>query len=456
MSHPAASIKSIFSGKVNLDTPDDLDPFEYANSGNNTSFDTYDDSEDINVGDTDVGDRQQQPQQRQYDDPLFNSSNSNDYNNNDNNIIYADHNSTTISNKANPRTQHHHQHQYNQFDSDFTKQDPPDYDDEDVEIDDDGSSRDGSNYSITSKNLRTLSESYAPGDVYDEQEEIDTGKKSSPKDPRHQRLIKPFPQVKPTTKTFTRNSDTNISSTNISLASTGSDYQREYTDENEDYLMTHVSNANSENNNRNNNFLKTKEDDLNFSTPPPSDYLQTPDPFARSLSRNSTTSCLSTTATKDGIEGKRLHRHGPTTYSSNIISNMIHSQQQQQQQQQQQRSQPSAPISTGSDSTALNNNLKQYKSPLSTSNPKSSIPEPSPSQTPMRVSTTDSILQDNDQSEYSMLTTQAELDGEPGLGGERSQRIFEHNLPKDYKMPPPVTLNEKINLINTDSITGKK
>lgn len=52
--------------------------------------------------------------------------------------------------------------------------------------------------------------------------------------------------------------------------------------------------------------------------------------FSRPASRNSTTSCLSTTATKDGVEGKKIHRHGPSPYFSNVINNMVHQQQQQQ------------------------------------------------------------------------------------------------------------------------------
>lgn len=47
-------------------------------------------------------------------------------------------------------------------------------------------------------------------------------------------------------------------------------------------------------------------------------YLPSPN-----LSRNSTTSCLSTTATKDGVEGRKLHRNGPNPYSNQLIANMI-------------------------------------------------------------------------------------------------------------------------------------
>ncbi|CAH6723250.1 hypothetical protein CLIB1444_13S03686 [[Candida] jaroonii] len=50
------------------------------------------------------------------------------------------------------------------------------------------------------------------------------------------------------------------------------------------------------------------------------DSLYLPSP---NLSRNSTTSCLSTTATKDGVEGRKLHRNGPNPYSNQLIANMI-------------------------------------------------------------------------------------------------------------------------------------
>lgn len=50
---------------------------------------------------------------------------------------------------------------------------------------------------------------------------------------------------------------------------------------------------------------------------------------SRPASRNSTTSCLSTTATKDGIEGKKIYRHGPLPYFTNVINNMVHLQLQQ-------------------------------------------------------------------------------------------------------------------------------
>lgn len=49
--------------------------------------------------------------------------------------------------------------------------------------------------------------------------------------------------------------------------------------------------------------------------------------ISRPGSRNSMTSCLSTTATKDGVEGKKIHRHGPSPYFANVISNMVHQQQ---------------------------------------------------------------------------------------------------------------------------------
>ncbi|EAZ63767.2 hypothetical protein PICST_52416 [Scheffersomyces stipitis CBS 6054] len=291
MSHPAASIKSIFSGRVNLDTPEGMDPFEYNSS----------------------------------------------YNTNDNSFVDDDDNDMNGSN---------------------------------------GSAGDhDSNYSITSKNLRTLSESFT-------QQQPNTNKEYL-------------------SATDANNKGRQFSDTNLSLASTASDYQQNYTDDPSETL----------------------------STPPP-DYLQA-DPFSRPISRNSTTSCLSTTATKDGIEGKRFHRHGPTTYSSNIIANMIHSQQiQQMKEKQLQQQHQTTPI-------------LQVTSPPSV-------------QTPSQSVVNDASVPDPDYSEYSARTTNAQFDGEGGLGGERNEQYFEKRLPPNYHMPPPITLKEKINLLNTDSISDRK
>lgn len=74
------------------------------------------------------------------------------------------------------------------------------------------------------------------------------------------------------------------SSTNISLASSGSDYQQVYIRDTDAYSSDS------------------------------SQLEPAPDGVSRPWSRNSNTSCLSTTATKDGIEGKRLHRM-PYPYS---------------------------------------------------------------------------------------------------------------------------------------------
>lgn len=69
------------------------------------------------------------------------------------------------------------------------------------------------------------------------------------------------------------------SSTNISLASTSSDYQQ-----------------------------GMNEIEYNLDSSQPEVFVS--ESFSRPMSRNSTTSCLSTTATKDGIEGRRHHRYG--------------------------------------------------------------------------------------------------------------------------------------------------
>ncbi|ODV93847.1 hypothetical protein PACTADRAFT_4747 [Pachysolen tannophilus NRRL Y-2460] len=46
-------------------------------------------------------------------------------------------------------------------------------------------------------------------------------------------------------------------------------------------------------------------------------------PISRPLSRSSTTSGMSVTAFKDGIEGKRIHRNGIPNYPHNLILNMF-------------------------------------------------------------------------------------------------------------------------------------
>lgn len=136
--------------------------------------------------------------------------------------------------------------------------------------------------------------------------------------------------------------------------------------------------------------------------------------FSRPLSRNSTTSCLSTTATKDGIEGKRLSRHGPSQYSNNAIISMLQS---------------------GATSEATPN---PPKIPSNLHALSSSIPMSSMSTAP----DTESIT-----SQWSFRSTNAEIDGETA----------EKTL---YRAPSPplndaVTLSEKINLINTDAIKNR-
>lgn len=97
-------------------------------------------------------------------------------------------------------------------------------------------------------------------------------------------------------------SDLRSSSTNVSLASSGSDYQQAFAP---DPDVAYTSDSSQH------------DGDLDAG-----------DAISRPVSRNSTTLCLLTTATKDGIEGKRLHRHGPTAYFSNVIANMIQHQHQ--------------------------------------------------------------------------------------------------------------------------------
>lgn len=74
-----------------------------------------------------------------------------------------------------------------------------------------------------------------------------------------------------------------------------------------------------------NGSISSFSDNNDGTTMPPSENNLSPqiEPPTPTLSRNSTTSCLSTTATKDGVEGRKLHRNGPTAYTNTIISNMI-------------------------------------------------------------------------------------------------------------------------------------
>ncbi|CAK9438786.1 uncharacterized protein LODBEIA_P30100 [Lodderomyces beijingensis] len=88
---------------------------------------------------------------------------------------------------------------------------------------------------------------------------------------------------------------------------------REYVDTNESLV--------SENSNYQ-NILSEDEGVYDFASYRKSNDHLMPDPYSRPLSQNSTTSCLSTTATKDGIQGKRLRRFGPSAYVSDVISNM--------------------------------------------------------------------------------------------------------------------------------------
>lgn len=143
-----------------------------------------------------------------------------------------------------------------------------------------------------------------------------------------------------------------------------------------------------------------------------------PDPISRPWSRNSTTSCLSTTATKDGVEGKRFHRHGPTAYSTNILANMVHQQQLQYLQQQQQ---------------AQSQQQQYYEK----SSPTSTSPfNPTPVGTPLRSNT---ATVDHNASQISIKSTAAEFDGDSG--------DKKPTLPSNI---PQITLKEKINLLNRE------
>ncbi|KAI5955712.1 hypothetical protein KGF54_001214 [Candida jiufengensis] len=102
-----------------------------------------------------------------------------------------------------------------------------------------------------------------------------------------------------------------VETTNISLVSTNSSYQNnllndEYNDEDDQEQI-------------NSNLIIDDNSSIDQQT---NTSLFMNDPFLRPLSQNSTTSCLSTTATKDGIEGRRLYRNNHLNqYTTNLINN---------------------------------------------------------------------------------------------------------------------------------------
>lgn len=160
------------------------------------------------------------------------------------------------------------------------------------------------------------------------------------------------------------------------------------------------------------------------------DLLQ-PDPFSRPLSRNSTISCLSTTATKDGVEGRRFHRYGPTTYSSNIIANMMH----------QQAEKPDEVLSASEGERPLSPGLSDLrKVKVSSTYTKSGL-----LQAANKPTLLDSISPEQNYSEVSIKSTLAEFDGDSGLEQEKRKTVVEKSLPAGYWEPP--TLREKMELL---------
>lgn len=132
------------------------------------------------------------------------------------------------------------------------------------------------------------------------------------------------------------------SSTSLSLLSSTSDYQQQLAGGGGEEVASTIGESRPRTPDRE----ISPEQDANMGS---ENYI---DSFSRPLSRNSTTSCLSTTATKDGIEGNRLHRHGPTSYSNNIISNMVNANN----------------LANANNANNANSNLRptQIKSPLAT------------------------------------------------------------------------------------------
>lgn len=295
MSHPAASIKSIFSGKVNL-TDSGLEDI----SDNNASFrgsqqnDENDTSADL-----------QKPKGYLSDDDI---------------------------------------------NSDSSYHDPPSQLRTPAPLISTSAPSDGDNYSVSSRNLRIMM--MQKGETYD---------------------------------------PLNLS-TNVSLASSGSDYQAPLP-----------------------NDAATYNSDLS------QNGLLLSDSISRPISRNSTTSCLSTTATKDGIEGKKLHRHGPTPYFSSVIANMILQQQHQQNQQHYQQA----------------NQAERQQDIQNMFNQPSGLSNLADQETPKQAATPGSVVLPGDED----LSTVSKKNGEPGN---------EHQTEYDSLDIPPVTLKEKIMLLNPD------
>lgn len=327
MSHPAASIKSIISGKTNLDTPE-FDAFE---SG--TSFE-------------DLGNGNRIPD----------------------------------------------------FDDDISSKFSHD-----------------SNYSVTSRNILNLSNTNPPSYTTYQSKLVD--------------------------KDFYRQN----SSTNISLASSNSEYQQDVSTKVEFSTPLHP-NTSSE-------LGKNGGGTLPLET------------NSRPLSRNSTTSCLSTTATKDGVEGKKLHRSGPTAYSSNIIVSMLQNQGQlQQQQQPQPRSvqpqpsryyfDPSSPLANKNLDIQRNFHDGLDKPPPRKSQVVSSDQSPSsaylaPENDVLSMDHDTPMEKPNNFSQASVYSTSAQVDGDEG-------KKYAVDITQFSDSVPPVSLKEKIDMIDTDNITPKE
>ena len=311
MSHPAASIKSIFSGKVNL-TDSGLADVSDCNDGSGSFRDTTQSETSELTGD--LARKITSTKSYHSDDDLYSE------------LSY--HELPTNNQLRNP-----------------------------APLISTNAASDNDNYSVSSRNLKLMM--MQKGEVY----------------------------------------DPHNSSTNISLASSGSDYQAP--------LPNDTATCNSDNNSQNGAFLSES--------------------FSRPLSRNSTTSCLSTTATKDGVEGKKLHRHGPTPYFSSVIANMLQQQQNQQQQQQQQQQQLSNPQDRPNDNHH-------------TFNP----PQPPPNETanphPRKQQTAVPDLVALPVDDFLSVISQA--NGEQG----NEQRVNDY----DSLGLPPVTLKEKMMLLNPD------
>lgn len=145
------------------------------------------------------------------------------------------------------------------------------------------------------------------------------------------------------------------------------------------------------------------------------------EPFTRPKSAASNTSCLSTTATKDGIEGKKVRKQGLPSISKNNLGS----------------------LPKNADPTAQKLLQEGFESP--SMSPKNSISNNavrSPQYSPLGRFYGQEL---STMSQSSFRSTVAEMNGE--AGDDRNLQFQ-----REAATQPPVSLNEKINLISIENV----